>query len=84
MTKDCAADLITFNTRHLTGEAPPPKPPLTPEQLQRIAGLRAFAAKKEKVAKFLIAEDLANEAEPHRKAAEKALEEAAAIEGSTA
>jgi hypothetical protein len=79
-----ASGLITFNTRatrHLTGEAPPPqKPALTPEQLQRIADLRAFAAKKEKVAKFLIAEDLADEAEPHRKAAEKARATAHAIE----
>ncbi|WP_353565453.1 DEAD/DEAH box helicase [Haloferula sargassicola] len=77
--------LITFNTRatrHLTGDAPPePKRPvLTPEQLQRIADLKAFAAKKEKVAKLLIESDLAEEAEPHRKAAEKALEEAAGIE----
>ena len=84
-----ASGLITFNTRatrHLAGDNPPPpqKPALTPEQLQRIADLRAFAAKKEKVAKFLIAEDLADEAEPHRKAAEKALLEAAAIEAPTA
>jgi hypothetical protein len=83
-----ASGLITFNTRatrHLAGDSPPPpKPALTPEQLQRVAELRAFAAKKEKVAKFLIAEDLSDEAEPHRKAAEKALQEAAALEGSTA
>lgn len=77
--------LITFNTRatrHLTGEAPPapPKPALTPEQLQRIADLKAFAAKKEKVAKLLIESDLPEEAEPHQKAAEKALAEAEGIE----
>lgn len=80
-----ATGLITFNTRatrHLTGEAPPapPKPALTPEQLQRIADLKTFAAKKEKVAKLLIESDLAEEAEPHQKAAEKALKEAEGIE----
>jgi hypothetical protein len=51
------ADLITFNTRairHLTGDAPPAKPALTPEQIQRIADLKAFAAKKQKVARLLI------------------------------
>lgn len=61
-----------------------PEATLRPEQLQRIAELRAFAAKKDKVAKFLIAEDLAEEAERHRKAAEMALQEAAAIERPTA
>jgi len=79
-----ATGLLTLNTRatrHLTGDAPPPsKPALTPEQLQRIADLRAFAAKKQKVAQLLIAADLAEEAEPHQKAAEKALKEAAIIE----
>jgi hypothetical protein len=44
----------------------------------------ARPSNKEKVANFLIAEDLADEAEPHRKAAEKALLEAAAVEGPTA
>jgi ERCC4-related helicase len=81
-----ATGLITFNTRatrHFTGEAPP-KPILTPEQLQRISDLRAFAAKKQKVAQFLIAADLAEEAEPHQKAAEKALAEVAAIESGPA
>jgi hypothetical protein len=76
--------LITLNTRatrHLTGDTPPPqKPALTPEQLQRISSLRSFAAKKQKVAHLLIAEDLADEAEPHQKAAEKAFTEALAIE----
>ena len=81
-----AAGLITFNTRaprHLTGEAPP-KPALTPEQLQRISDLRALAAKQQKVAQLLIAAELAEEAEPHQSAAEKALDEASAIEKSTA
>ena len=59
----------TRSTRPLTGEVPTP-PALTPEQLQRIADLRAFAAKKQKVAKLLIAADLAEEAEPHHQAAE--------------
>lgn len=74
--------LITFNTRatrHLTA-AVPPKPTLTPEQLRRIADLRAFAAKKQKVAQLLIDADLAEEAEPHQKAAENALAEADEIE----
>lgn len=77
-----ATGLITFNThatRHLTGEAPP-KPTLTPEQLQRISELRALAAKKHKVAQLLIAADLAEEAELHQQTAEEALAEAAAIE----
>ena len=79
-----SAGLITLNTRatrSLTGDAPPPqKPALTPEQLQRIADLRAFAAKKQKVARLLIESDLAEEAEPHQKASEKALAQADAIE----
>ncbi len=80
-----ATGLLTLNTRatrHLAGEPspPPPKPALTPEQLQRIADLKAFAAKKQKVAELLIAADLAEEAEPHQKAAEKALAKADAIE----
>ncbi len=78
-----ATGLVTFNTRatrHLTDDSPPPtKPALTPEQLQRITTLRAFAAKKQKVAQLLTATDLADEAEPHQKAVEKALAEAAGI-----
>lgn len=79
-----ASGLITLNTRatrSLTGDAPlPPMPALTPEQLQRIADLRAFAAKKQKVAQLLITADLEDEAEPHQKAAVKALAQAVAIE----
>jgi hypothetical protein len=80
-----ASGLLTLNTRatrHLAGDAPPdpPKPALTPEQLQRIAGLRTFAARKQKAAKLLIEADLAEEAEPHQNAAEKALATARAIE----
>jgi superfamily II DNA or RNA helicase len=80
------AGLITLNTRatrHLVGDAPPApqKPALTEQQKQRIADLRAYAAKKHKVAELLIASDLPEEAEPHQKAADQALEEAAGIEG---
>jgi hypothetical protein len=80
-----ATGLITLNTRatrHLAGDTPPlpQKPALTPEQLQRIADLRSFAAKKQKVARLLIESDLPEEAEPHQKAAEKALAEAEEIE----
>jgi len=53
---------------------------LTPEQLQRIADLRAFAAKKEKVAQLLIAEGLEDEATPHQEAAGNALDKAHRIE----
>ncbi|MBE2283563.1 MAG: DEAD/DEAH box helicase [Prosthecobacter sp.] len=77
--------LITFNTRatrHLSGEAPPtpPKPALTPEQIQRITDLRTFAVRKQKVAQLLIAEGLEEEAEPHQQAAQRALDEAHFIE----
>lgn len=77
--------LITFNTRatrHLSGAQPPtpPKPALTPEQIQRIADLRAFAAKKQKVAQFLIAEELHDDAIPHQQAAQSALRQADFIE----
>lgn len=78
-----ATGLITFNTRatrHLSGDATPEPERLTPEQLQRIADLRAFAAKKQKVARLLIESDLPEEAEPHQKAAEKAQEEAEGIQ----
>lgn len=81
-----ATGLLTLNTRatrHLAGDAPPAKPSLTPEQLQRIQDLRTFAAKKQKVARLLIESDLAEEAEPHQKAAEKALAEAGVIEADT-
>jgi hypothetical protein len=80
-----ATGLVTFNARAarpLVGEAlpPPPKPALTPEQQQRINDLRAFAAKKQKVADVLAAEGLDEEAEPHRSAAAKAIDEAEKIE----
>ena len=58
----------------------PTKTSSHPEQLQRIAELKAFAAKKQKVAQVLTDADLADEAEPHQKAAEKALAEAQSIE----
>jgi len=74
--------LLTLNTRAtrpLTGDAPA-KPTLTPEQLQRITDLRSFAAKKQKVARLLIESDLPEEAQPHQKAAAKALHEAEQME----
>ena len=77
-----ASGLITLNTRatrHLTGEAQPAKPALTPEQLQRIAALHALAAKKQKVAQLLIAAELADEAEVHQQAAHEALAEVEVI-----
>lgn len=64
-------------------EALPPKPALTAEQLQRIADLRALAAKKQKVAKLLLESDLAEEAKLHQKAAEHALAEVKGIEMQT-
>lgn len=81
--------LIAFNTRatrHLSGEQPQPplKPALTHDQLQRIADLRAFAAKKQKVATLLIAEGLEEEASPHQQAAQRSLDEAHFIETSAA
>ncbi len=51
-----------------------------PSDYQNLADLRAFAAKKQKVAQLLIAAELDDEAESHQKAAQKALAEAAAIE----
>jgi len=78
-----ATGLLSLNTRatrHLLGTTPPPaKPALTPQQLQKIADLKTFAAKKQKVAQLLIAADLADEAEAHQQAADKALAEANAI-----
>jgi ERCC4-related helicase len=78
-----ASGLVTLNTRAtrpLSGAAAQPRPALTAEQLQRITDLRAFAAKQDKVAKFLSAEDLAEDAARHTQAAAKALAQAHAIE----
>jgi ERCC4-related helicase len=78
-----ASGLLTLNTRAtrpLSGTAALAHPALTAEQLQRITDLRAFAAKQEKVAKFLVAEDLAEDAAVHQQAAAKALAHASAIE----
>ncbi|MEI7912153.1 MAG: hypothetical protein WCK77_21170 [Verrucomicrobiota bacterium] len=50
-----------------------PKPPPADPAL-------AFAARQAKVAQFLIAEDLADDAATHQKAATKALAQASAIE----
>ena len=54
------------------------------QRLQRIGELRALTAEKQKVARLLVAADLAEEAEPHQKAAENALAEALAIESDPA
>ncbi|MCX6878735.1 MAG: DEAD/DEAH box helicase [Verrucomicrobia bacterium] len=79
-----ASGLITLNaraTRPLTVLPPLPEPPpLTSEQLQRIADLRTLAAKQTRVAKLLIAEDLTEEAIPHQHAADLAIAQAHAIE----
>ena len=80
-----ALGIVTFNARAarpLVGDspAPPPKPRLTPEQLQRIQDLRTFATKKQKVAAVLAAEGLEEEAAPHLIAATKAMAEAERIE----
>ncbi len=78
-----ASGLLTLNTRAtrpLSGTAAQARPALTAEQLQRIQDLRAFAAKQEKVAQFLTAEDLTDDAAAHQKAAAKALAQASAIE----
>ncbi|MEI6603766.1 MAG: DEAD/DEAH box helicase [Verrucomicrobiota bacterium] len=78
-----ASGFLTLNTRAtrpLSGEAAQARPALTADQLQRIRDLRAFAAKQEKVAHFLNAEDLAEDAASHQKAAAKALAQASAIE----
>lgn len=78
-----ASGFLTLNTRAthpLSGEGAQARPALTAEQLQRIHDLRAFAAKQEKVAHFLNAEDLAEDAATHQKAAAKAHAQASAIE----
>ncbi len=78
-----AAGLVTFNTRAtraLVGTPSATLPTHTPEQLERIASLKTFAARKEKAATLLEAADLAEEAEPHRHAAAKAMAAARAIE----
>jgi arsenate reductase-like glutaredoxin family protein len=79
--------LLSFNTRatrSLVGTVPlmavPPPPPLTAEQLHRIESLRVLAKKKLRVAELLAAEGMEDEAAPHRRAAERALEQAGAIE----
>lgn len=54
--------------------------PLPPAGDWRINDLRAFAAKKQKVAQFLIAEELHDDAIPHQRAAQSALRQADFIE----
>ncbi len=79
-----AAGLITIQARAtrplLPADGAVPAPPLTPEQLARIAALRATAEKKRRAARALIAADLPDEAAPLTQAAEQAETEARAIE----
>ena len=58
--------------------------PLTPEQLARIATLRALAAKKHRAAEALAAADLPEEAEPLLAVAREAEALALAIESGQA
>jgi hypothetical protein len=79
-----AAGLITIQSRAnrplLPAEGQPVRPPLTPEQLARIAALRALAEKKHRAAKALLEADLPEEAEPLLQAARQAESEAQSIE----
>lgn len=79
-----AAGMITIQSRAtrplLPAEGEPLRPPLTPEQLARIAELRALAAKKQKAADTLIQAGLPEEAEPLLQAAREAESQALAIE----
>ncbi|MFP4204387.1 MAG: DEAD/DEAH box helicase [Opitutales bacterium] len=79
-----ATGMIHIQTRAarplLPAEGQPLPPPLTAEELARIKELRTTAAKKQRAAKALAAEELAEEAEAFTKAAEQAEKEAAAIE----
>jgi hypothetical protein len=79
-----AAGMITIQSRAARPLIPaagePLRPPLTPEQLARIATLRALAAKKHRAAEALTAADLPEEAEPLLAAAREAEAQALAIE----
>jgi len=78
-----AAGLITLNVRAtrplLPADGQPPPAPLTPEQLARIAELRAIAVKKRRAAEALVAVGMADEAAPLTQAAEEAETQARAI-----
>jgi hypothetical protein len=78
------AGMISIHTRAtrpllpVEGQAAPP--PLTPEQLARIEGLRTLAAKRRRAAKALLAEELTEEAEALKKSADLAEAEADEIQ----
>ncbi len=80
-----AAGMITIHSRAtrplLPADGRTIPPPLTPEELARVAELRALAKRKRRAAEALIAAELPDEAAPHLRAAENAEAEALAIEG---
>ncbi len=79
-----AAGMISIHTRAtrplLPAEGIPTPPPLTKEQLTRIEGLRALAARKRRAAKALLAEQLTEEAEALKTSADLAEAEADEIQ----
>ena len=83
-----AAGMITIQSRAARPLIPaagePLRPPLTPEQLARIATLRSLAAKKHRAAEALAAAGLPEEAEPLLATAREAESELRAIEAGQA
>jgi hypothetical protein len=76
-----AAGLITIHSRATRPLLPVDgRPPLSPEQLARIAELRATSERKRRAAEALAAAGLPEEAEPLLKAAEESESQALAIE----
>jgi len=83
-----AVGMITIQSRAarplISAAGEPLRPPLTPEQLARIATLRALAAKKHRAAEALTSAGLPEEAEPLLAAAREAEAQALAIESGQA
>jgi hypothetical protein len=83
-----AAGMISIHTRAtrplLPADGQPVPPPLTAEDLARIEGLRALAARKRRAAQALLAEDLTEEAEALTKSADLAEAEADGIQSGRA
>lgn len=79
-----AAGMISIHSRAnralLPGEGKPVQPALSPAQLAKIKALRETAATKRRAAEALITAGLHEEADPFKKAARAAQEEADAIE----
>ena len=79
-----AAGMISIHTRATRPLLPvagqPTPPPLTPEDLARVEGLRILAAKKRRAAQALLAEELTEEAEALQKSADLAEAEAGEIQ----